>query len=310
LSKIAIIGAGAVGSYYGSRLAEAGNDVQFLMRRDYQAVRDHGLKVTSQDGDFVLKQPAVYRKSEDIGITDWVVCALKSTSLEDAEKLVKPCVGPETRILALMNGLGVEERFAGWFGPDKIFGGLAFTCINRGEPGLVNHLAYGTVTLAHFQNIPTELEKAEALWKGSRVKIATAPSLLRARWEKLCWNIPFNGLAVTGGGITTESIVGNPELRGLALSLMQEVIAAGNADLKANSETARIDGPAVIERMFSLTDTMGPYRPSTMIDFIEGREMEVEAIFGEPLRRAKALGLPVPQLALITGLLRVLNHRK
>ena len=132
--RIAVIGAGAVGAYYGARLAQAGHDVRFLMRRDLAAVRANGLDVRSCDGDFRLDRPTVAESSDEIGVVDWVICALKTTSLADVPRLVGPCVGPQTRILCLMNGLGVEERFAEWFGSARIFGGLAFTCINRGEP--------------------------------------------------------------------------------------------------------------------------------------------------------------------------------
>ncbi len=307
LCRVAVIGAGAVGGYYGGRLAEAGHDVRFLMRRDYHAVRTSGLKVTSPDGDFTLTTPKVTLRSDEIGPVEWVICALKATSIEDARELMQPCMATNTRILVLMNGLGLEEQFAGWFGPERIFGGLAFTCINRGEPGHIHHLAYGPVTIGHFQNVPEELESAVALWAGSKVRVAVASSLRCARWEKLCWNIPFNGLAVAAGGITTERIVGDTGLRKTARSLMEEVIAAGNADLAAHYEAARIDQAGIVERMFNLTDTMGDYRPSTMIDFVEGRPMEVEAIFAEPLRRAQSLGVATPQLSLITALLRVIN---
>jgi 2-dehydropantoate 2-reductase len=308
--SIAVIGAGAIGSYYGARLAESGHDVHFLMRRDYQAVREGGLKVTSPDGDFTLTNPTITLSSEEIGPVDWVVCALKATSIEEAHDLVRPCVSANTRILVLMNGLGLEERFAEWFGPGRVFGGLAFTCINRGEPGYVHHLAYGPVTLGHFQNDHNELETAISLWTPTKVQVAASPSLLRARWEKLCWNIPFNGLAVTAGGITSDRIVGDPGLRNTARTLMEEVIEAGNGDLAAHSEDARINRKSVIERMFELTDTMGVYRPSTMIDFVEGKAMEIEAIFGEPLRRAQSLGIATPQLALLTALLRALNAQR
>jgi len=307
---IAIIGSGAIGSYYGGRLAEAGHDVSFLMRRDYSAVRQGGLKVTSPDGDFTLANPKVAQSSEEIGAVDWVICALKATSIEEAQELVRPCVSTNTRILVLMNGLGLEERFAEWFGSKRIFCGLAFTCINRGVPGHVHHLAYGPVTLGHFQNDPNELESALALWAQSKVQIDASPSLLHSRWEKLCWNIPFNGLSVTAGGITTDLIVGNPELRNMARSVMEEVIEAGNADLAAHSEDAKIDRIAVIDRMFGLTDTMGVYRTSTMIDFAEGKAMEVEAIFGEPLHRAQSLRVATPRLALLTALLRTLNSKR
>jgi 2-dehydropantoate 2-reductase len=278
------------------------------MRRDYDAVVAHGLRVESKDGDFALEQPAVARRSEEIGPVDWVLCALKATAIEEARALVAPCVGPDTRVLVLMNGLGLEERFAEWFGAARIFGGLAFTCINRGEPGTIHHLDYGPVTIGHLEDDAAELEAARALWTGARVEITTSPSLLAARWQKLCWNIPFNGLAVTAGGITTDRILGQPGLRAAADATIREVVAAGNADLAAHGETARHDADTMTRTMIALTDAMAVYRPSTMIDFVEGRAMEVEAIFGEPLRRAQALRVATPHMALLTAQMRSLDR--
>jgi 2-dehydropantoate 2-reductase len=305
--RIAVIGSGAVGSYYGARLAEAGHSVYFLLRRDYEAVRDGGLKVSSPDGDILLPRPLTAMHSADIGPVDWVICSLKATSLDAAEELIRPCVGEHTRILALMNGFGIEEQFAAWFGPARIFGGMAFTCINRAEPGHIRHLGYGTVTIGHIQNNPAELDTALALWSASKVKIVSATSLRRARWEKLCWNIPFSGLCVAAGGVTTESIVTDTGLRSAARDLMQEVIAAGNADLAANHEETSIDGDFITADLFRKTDTMGAYRPSLLIDFLEGRPMEVEAIFAKPLQRARSLGIKMPRLVLLTDLLVFLN---
>ncbi|MCX6005474.1 MAG: 2-dehydropantoate 2-reductase, partial [Chloroflexi bacterium] len=307
LQSVAVIGSGAVGSYYGGRIAESGHDVRFLVRRDYHAVNASGLNVTSPDGDFTLTHPQIFKNSEDIGPVDWVICALKATSIDDARKLVQPCITSHTRILVLMNGLGLEDSFARWFGGERIFGGMAFTCINRGKPGHVHHLAYGQVTVGHFQDNPSELTAAMSLWSQSKVQVIEAPSLLRARWEKLCWNIPFAGLCVAAGGITTDRILADPGLHSAAVRLMKEVIAAGNADLKHHSEHTQINRDAVIDSMFKRTATMGAYRPSTMIDFVEGRTMEIEAIFGEPLNRALALKVPVPYLTLLTALLRSLN---
>ena len=306
--RIAVIGSGAVGGYYGARLAQAGHDVHFLARRDYHAVKASGLTVLSADGDFTLPHPGVAGNSSEIGPVDWVICALKSTSISEAQELVRPCVADHSRVLVLMNGLGLEDSFAQWFGGRRIFGGMAFTCINRGKPGVIHHLAYGTVTIGHYDDDPAELEKALQLWHGARVEVLTASSLLRARWEKLCWNIPFSGLCVAAGGITTDIILGDGGLREAALGLMEEVIAAGNADLGAHSSGERIDRPAMIDSMFKKTSTMGAYKPSTMIDFVEGKRMEIEAIFGEPLRRARALNVPAPQLGLLTALLRSLNR--
>ena len=302
--RVAVIGAGAVGSYYGARLAQAGHDVHFLMRRDYGAVRAGGLRCTSPQGDFTLDTPLIARTAEEIGPADWVVCALKSTSIGEARALVGPCVGPRTRILLLMNGLGLEERFAEWFGRERIFGGMAFTCVNRGEPGWVHHLAYGAVTVGHLLDDAAEVARGLGLWAPARVEFSGVESLRRARWEKLCWNIPFNGLCVAAGGVMTDVVVGDPALRAIARATMEEVVAAGNADLEARGEALRLDGPAIVETMFGLTDRMGPYRPSTMIDYVEGRQMEVPAIFGAPLARAQELGVETPHLATLTALLQ------
>lgn len=307
MSSVAVIGAGAVGSYYGARLAQAGHEVHFVMRRDYEAVREHGLIVYSKDGDFRLDAPLVHQESTEVGPVDWVLCALKSTAIEEARTLIEPCVGDGTRILLLMNGLGLEEAVGGWFGDERVFGGLAFTCINRGAPGVVNHIDYGAATIGHHLDEPGALDAALALWEDAHVEVIRAPSLLLARWRKLLWNVPFNGLAVTAGGITTDRIMGDADLRAAAEAVMREVVAAGNADLAAHGESGRLDSVADIEAMLTATDAMAVYRPSTMIDFVEGRALEVEAIFGEPLRRARALGVPTPYLELLTALMRSLD---
>lgn len=307
MASVAVIGAGAVGSYYGARLAQAGHDVRFLLRRDYDAVAEGGLRIESHHGDFALDRPAIARDPAEIGPVDWVLCGLKTTSMEAAPSLIRPCLGPETRVLAIMNGLGIEERLARALGSDRIFGGLAFTCINRGEPGVIHHYEYGQVSIAHLHDDPAELQRALALWDGATVEFSVASSIIRARWEKLCWNVPFNGLTVAAGGVTTEAIVSDPALRAEAGALMEEVVAAGNAELAARDSADRIDGAEVITRMFTLTDVMGPYRPSTLIDFVEGRAIEVDAIFAEPARRARALGVPTPRLDQLTALLARLD---
>ncbi len=309
MSRVAVIGAGAVGCYYGARLAEAGHDVHFLLRSTYDAVERGGLHVESIDGDIHLKRPSIARTAAEIGPADWVVCALKATAMDDARELIAPCVGPQTSILALMNGLGIEDQFAQWFPETPIFAGLGFTCINRGADGRIHHIDYGPVTVAHLGDEPAEVERAFALWADAKVEVPTAPSLLAARWQKLCWNVPFNGLTVTGGGITTDIVMDDPELRGAAEGLMRELCAAGNVDLEAHGSDARLDADAVVESMMTRTEAMAAYRPSTMIDFVEGREMEVDAIFEAPLRRASELSVPTPLLAMITGQMRILGRR-
>ena len=207
MQSVAIIGAGAVGSYYGARLVEAGHHVSFLVRRDYENLQKNGLIVHSNDGDIFLKKPNIYQNSNDIGTVDWIICALKSTSIDSAKELIKPCIQKNTKILVLMNGIGLEEKFQSWFPNNHIFGGLAFTCINRTNDGVIEHLDYGPITIGHLGDKKSEIEDALAVWEKVKVTVSAKPSLRLARWEKLCWNIPFNGLTVTAGGVSTEIII-------------------------------------------------------------------------------------------------------
>jgi 2-dehydropantoate 2-reductase len=310
MASIAIIGSGAVGCYYGARLARAGHDVTFLMRRDLEAVRRTGLHIRSCDGDFTLRPVNAVATPEEIGAVDWVICSLKSTSLDAAEALIRPVAGPNTRIVALMNGFGVEPRFAAWFGAERVFGAMAFVCINRGEPGVVHHLKYGRLSIGHLLDDPLETARLEALIAGAGLDVAVAPNLRWARWDKLCWNIPFNGLSVAGGGIGTEAITSDPELRALATKAMREVVATGNADLAAIGSSARLDADETVSRMFALTDTMGDYHTSMVLDYAAGRPLEVETILGAPVRRAAELGIDVPAMDALYALVNVADRRR
>ena len=302
MSSVAVIGAGAVGSYYGALLALAGHDVRFLMRRDLEAVRNAGLRVESPLGGFRLDAVQAYATPQEIGPVDWVICSLKSTSLDEAAALIAPCLGPRTRILALMNGLGVEAQLGAEFGRDRVFGGMAFVCINRGAPGVVNHLRYGRVTVGHLQNDLAQTEELARLLGAAGIEVVVAANLRQARWEKLAWNVPFNGLSVAAGGVGTETIIGDPALRGVAQRAMRELIQVGNADLADLESPSRIDEDALVTSLFALTETMGDYRTSMVIDYVLRRPLEVEAILGGPARRAAQLAIPAPTIGALYAL--------
>jgi 2-dehydropantoate 2-reductase len=310
MATVGVIGAGAVGCYYGAMLARGGHDVRFLMRRDLAAVKAHGLDVRSHLGDFRLPGVAAFPSPEEVGPVDWLICSLKTTALDGARELLAPCVGPSTRIVALMNGLGIEDRLGEWFGRERIFGAMAFVCINRGEPGVVHHLAYGRLSIGNLLDDPAGNEALNALLLSGGLDVVVAPNLRYARWDKLSWNIPFNGLSVAGGGVGTQVIIDDPILRATAERAMREVAATGNADLAALGSPARLDGDEVVHRMFALTETMGDYRTSMAIDYVLGRPLEVEAILGEPSRRAAMLGIAAPAVNTLYALVRTADLRR
>ena len=300
---IAVVGAGAVGGYYGGRLAQHGHDVHFLLRSDYDAVRRNGLTVQSCDGDFHLAPHAVraYDDPAKMPRADLVVVTLKSTANGQLPRLVTPLIKHGTAILTLQNGLGNEERLAELFGAGRVLGGMAFVCINRVAPGVIRHSDYGVIRLGDFS---TPGRSARALriaemFRASNVKCEVLDDLRWGRWQKLTWNIPFSGLGAALD-LATDRLIGTDEGRRLVADLIREVIAAARAD--------GADLPdELVDAQIRNKATMGGYRSSMQVDRQEGRPMEVEAILGEPLRRARAKGVPVPILESLYRAVRVVD---
>lgn len=306
--KLGVIGAGALGCFYGARLAHAGHDVHFLMRRDYEAVRRGGLHIYSIDGDFTI-HPPVYDSVHALGRCDLVLIGLKTTDQSRLAELLPPCVGPETLVLTLQNGLGCEEAIEAILSEaghtdagDRILGATAFLCSTRGEPGVVHHTAHGHVHLAEYRGPARERTRAiGALFESAGIRCRVLDSLAQARWTKLIWNVPFNGLGVAASHADTAVVLEDPELRAVALGLMEEVADAARA-------LGLAIGPDLPDRMMRNSETMGPYRSSMQIDYEERRPVEVESIIGEPLRRARAAGVATPRLEMLYAIVRRMDR--
>lgn len=297
--KIGIIGSGAIGLYYGSKLQQSGEDVHFLMRRDYQAVKANGLKVFSTQGDFVLPEVAAYREATEIGPVDLVIVALKTFSNQHMIELVSPLIGPDTAIMTLQNGLGNEDLLAQGFGADRVLGGIAFICSNRGEPGTVHHLGEGKITLGEMsQGLTPRSQQIAEMFSRAGVRCEAVDDLLRIRWEKLLWNIPFNGLTALFRQDVTE-LLAKPSIKELTYQLMLEVAAAANVQplkKKIGSET-------YCSKLIAATEKMTGYRPSMMIDRLEGRPLELDAIYRIPLEQARKAGVEMPKVEMLWQLL-------
>ena len=287
IRKIAVVGSGAVGGYYGAKIAQK-HDVSFLMRRDLEAVRENGLKIESCDGDFHLPDARAFGSTEEIGPVDLVLIAVKTTSNEVIPTLIPPLLESDTILLTLQNGLGNEEYLNHLFPDQPLMGGLCFVCINRGEPGTIQHLAHGKVEMGEYTNSGVA-ESILKLFQESDIHTQLLSDLGLARWRKLVWNVPFNGLSIAGGGIDTQKILSDPNLFERTTRLMHEIISSAAShgfEIKANFVDTNIER----------TRSMGPYQPSSLVDFLAGREVEVESIWGEPLRRSQAKGVATPEL--------------
>lgn len=319
--KAAIVGCGAVGSFYGGLLHRTGVEVHFLLRSDYAAVAAHGVRIESVQGDWSFRpQPA--QRPEDIGPCDLVVIALKATANRTAyPALLPPLVGPHTQVLTLQNGLGNVEALAALLGAEKVMGGLCFVCLNRVAPGVIRHLAHGRVMLGEFQR--PALPRTQALaarFHQAGIPCDVTDDLNLALWKKLVWNIPFNGLGVAaaagyeavargewnasqplGPCLPTRALLEDPRWLALVRELMLEVIhAACQQGLELPESWAEEN----IER----TRVMGDYYASTLLDFAQGRPLELEALFLEPHRRARAAGAKCPRLSALCRVLTQLEQ--
>lgn len=304
----AIIGTGAVGGYYGALLQTSGREVHFLLHRDYEHVRENGLRVDSINGDMMLPRVNAYAAAEDMPRCDVVIVALKTTANHVLPSILPHVVKEDGYVLMLQNGLGGEDQVAGLVGPDKVMGGLCFLCSNKVGPGHIRHLDYGAVTLADYRSgnapagVTPRMEALAADLDRAGVTVTLLDDLATARWKKLVWNIPFNGLSVVLDA-TTDRLVGDPDTRELCRALMEEV-RAGSA------VCARPIEAAFAGKMMADTQAMEPYLTSMKLDYDAGRPMEFEAIYGNPVKAARKKGVEMDRTASLYRQLRELDHQR
>jgi 2-dehydropantoate 2-reductase len=300
---IAVIGAGAVGGYYGARLIQHGFNVHLHMRNDFAAVRKQGLQIQSRDGDFSLspEQVKVYESPEQMPPADLVLVTLKTTANDQLEELIKPILKSDSAIVTLQNGLGNEDRLAELFGPDRILGGMAFVCINRTEPGKIVHLDHGRIHLGEFASPPgARTNRIAEIFNTGAVPCRVLDNLIVGRWDKLVWNVPFNGLGALLD-LTTDKLIGSERGMALVRRIMREVIAAAaGAGINLKSE--------IIEEKIRYTHTMGAYQTSMQIDRQLKRPLEIEAILGNPLKLTHRRNVVTPAMEMIYNLLSLMGE--
>ncbi len=317
--KIAVVGCGALGSFYGAKLCRTGAEVHFLLRSDYEVVRHRGVEIRSVEGDFHV-QPVCARSPAAIGEADVVLIGLKTTANGEFPRLLPPLVGPNTSVVTMQNGLGNEEPLAALFGPEAILSALCFVCLNRLAPGVICHTAHGRVVLGEYRHPTRERTRTLArLFEAAGIPCELTDDSERAHWEKLVWNIPLNGLGVAGvvgyeavtRGISvsreqrgpclpTDQLLGDPRWAQLVRELMDEVIVIARAlGLNVSEQAA--------ETNLARTRLMGAYKASTLLDFERGQPLELESMFLEPLRRARRAGIEPRRLAALCEVLRKLN---
>ena len=302
MTKFAVIGTGALGGFYGGLLARAGKDVHFLTRSDAEHIRSHGLRIESKLGDYHLPVVNVYSSVHDMPRCDCILVALKSTQNHVLPDVLPALMHDDSVVLVLQNGLHVEQAARAVVGPGRVAGGCCFLCSNKVGPGHIRHLDYGKVLMGPYRGLDDSepgpsMERLLSIQQEMTsvgIDCNSTESLTLARWRKLMWNIPFNGLSVILNA-NTNRIMQSADSRALAESIVREV-----------RQTACDCGHYIelefVQYMMDETDDMVPYDSSMRLDFLAGRPIEVEAIYGNALRAAERVNVQSP-------IMRVLYHQ-
>ena len=249
--RYGVIGVGAIGGYYGSKLAYSGQEVHFLSHSDYQFVKEKGMQVDSCDGSFHLDKVNVYQQAADMPKCDVVIVGLKTTNNHLLSELLPPLLHEHTAVVLIQNGIGVEADVQQMFPNVQLIAGLAFICSAKTEPGRVNHQCYGSINLANYScKDETLFDNILKDFTAAAIPAASVP-YDEARWKKAVWNMPFNGMTVALN-TRTDLLLKNPATRQLIRDLMMEVVEASRA-----LGVSGVD-EAFVEKMIQMTDEMTP----------------------------------------------------
>lgn len=298
--KYGVVGTGALGGFYGGMLAKTGQDVHFLFRSDFEYVQQHGLHVDSVMGNFHLQPIQAYKKSTEMPECDVVLVCLKTTGNHHLADLIKPILHAGSIVILLQNGLGLEEDLAIQLPEACIAGGLAFICSNKIGPGHIHHLDYGKLIIGSY-NVPDDaiLKQVVSDFQASGIPTDLSLNLLFARWQKLVWNIPFNGITVVLN-TTTDKIMDNEQTRELSKELMLEVIHGANACGVPLKES-------LAQQMIDMTIKMKPYAPSMKLDYDHRRPMEIGYIYSKPIETARKVGFEMHKISMLEKQLRFIQ---
>jgi 2-dehydropantoate 2-reductase len=301
LSKVAIVGCGAMGSVYAGLMQRAGHEVHgvCLWADHIEAVVAHGLRVHGASGDHTVRLTSMATTADGIGVCDLVVLATKAFDVAAAARSCPDLIGPATVVQSIQNGLGSPEEVAGVLGADRlavgVVGGFGASVP---EPGVAHHHGMEMIRFGAFAGLPKQLLQASAkIWESAGFKVALFDDVKQMVWEKLIMNVAFSGTSCTTG-LTVGEILEDNDAWGVARGCAEEAIAV------AQASGVKLDVGDPIEHIRKLGGKIPGARPSMLLDYNAGRRCEVDAINGAIPRLGKPLGVPTPVNDTVVGIIK------
>jgi 2-dehydropantoate 2-reductase len=288
--KVAVIGAGAVGGYFGARLAEYGNEVAFITRgRTLAALRSRGLRLESPKGDLSLRPEIVSENPAEVGMVDLVLLGVKAWQVTDVAPSLPPLIGGRTCVVPLQNGVEAAAQLAAVLGPEPVLGGLCKIISMQVAPGYIRHQGVEPfVALGEVDRPPTpRVRRLATAFAEAGVSVQTPDDIQVAIWEKFLLICSVSGVgAVTGEPIGVSRV--DPEARAMLIGVMREVVAV------AAGQGVELPADAV-EQTLHFVDSLPPDGTASMQrDILEGRPSELESQNGAVVRLGREAGVPTP----------------
>jgi 2-dehydropantoate 2-reductase len=293
--RITVVGVGGVGGYFGAKLAQAGEEVTFIARRDtLRALRESGLQVESADGDMLIQPASATDAPETVGAVEIVLLAVKGWQAPEAIETMRPLMGPDTVAIPLLNGVDAPDQLAAVYGQERVAGGLCGLFGWIVAPGHIrNGMPQPFITFGMLDNTPNvRLEQLRAAYERAGVRATIAEDIRAALWEKLLFVGPFGGV-----GAVTRAPAGVfrslPETRALLTGAMAEIIAVARAHGSVLTDES-------LARAFAIVDGSPEEATASMQrDILAGRPSELESQLGVVVRKAREADVPVPIHAML-----------
>ena len=301
--RIAVMGSGAVGGYFGAKLAAAGNQVAFIARGEHlAALQASGLKVKSPNGDLEIRQAQFTEAPERVGNVDLILFCVKSYDTEAAAQAIAPMVADRSQILSLQNGIDNPEKLARVYGQSKVLPAVVYVGTQLSAPGVITHSNGGRIIFGQMDGAVGDQTKmlAQTLTAAGIPSEASA-EIRQVQWTKLLWNAPFCAISCLTRA-NTKQIVESESLTQLALDCMAEVRAA--------ARTLGIELPGqLFDEVLSFSRGLGEFKPSMLQDLEANKPLEYQAFNGIVVKLLEANGQPAPINQTFYRALRFLDQR-
>ena len=301
--RIGVMGSGAVGAYFGAKLAAAGHEISFIARgRHLDAIKRSGLKVRSPNGDLHIENAQCSADPQSVGRVDLVLFCVKSYDSESAGQAIAPMVSDQTRILSLQNGIDNPDKLARIYGEPRVLPAVVYVGAQLSAPGLITHSSGGRIIFGQLDGVVNDQTKTLAqIFTAAGIPCEASGDIRKVQWTKLLWNAPFCAISCLTHA-NTQQIVESPALTQLAMDCMAEVQRA--------ARTQGVELPAQLcADALAFSKTLGTFKPSMLQDLEANKPLEYAAFNGIVVKLLENLRQAAPINKTFSAVLEFLDQR-